>query len=152
VLLESTTALLGPLATVSVTVDELSLLTTSPDWFSTATRKLGSTCPAVPVSPVVVVPEPESVPELLDALEVPVDDVELDELDVLVPEELLEDEPEPDDPLLELDPQPELSESFELSELSPQRCEPPPLVVSEPNRKTRCSPVVLVELLLLIVE
>ena len=56
---------------------------------------------------------------MLDALDVPDDDVVLVELlDELVPDELLEDEP--DDPLLELDPHPVLSESPELSELSPQ--------------------------------
>ena len=103
----------------------------------------------MPVSPVdVVVPELESVPELLDALDVPDDDAELVELpEQVVPEELLDEEP--DEPLLELEPH-ELSESSELSELSPQRWEP--FIVSEPNRKTRCSPEVLVELLLSLLE
>jgi hypothetical protein len=74
---------------------------------------------------------------VLEVLEVPVDDVELVEpLD----EVLLHD-----DSLLERASPPEPSERSESPESPPQRREPP--VVSEPNRKTRCSPVVLVALL-----
>jgi hypothetical protein len=84
----------------------------------------------VPVSEVdVVVPELEPPFEALEVFEVPVDDVEL-----VVP---LDDEF--DELLL-------ASESLsESAESPPQRCEPP--VVSEPNRKTRCSLAVPVELL-----
>jgi hypothetical protein len=108
-----------------------------------------SACPAVPVSDVdVVVPEPEPVPESLDVLDVPDDDVEV--LDDELPEELLEERPSDESDELLLDPLLELqsrSESLEPSppESPPQRCDP--LIWSEPNRNTRCSPAVLVELL-----
>jgi hypothetical protein len=76
--------------------------------------------------------------DVLDVLDVPVDDVDDEPLDEVVSHEVPLDD-EFDDSL------PESESRSESPESPPQRREPP--VVSEPNRKTRCSPVVLVELL-----
>jgi hypothetical protein len=76
--------------------------------------------------------------DVLDVLDVPVDDVDDEPLDEVVSHDVPLDD-EFDDPL------PESESLSESPESPPQRREPP--VVSEPNRKSRCSPVVLVELL-----
>jgi hypothetical protein len=76
----------------------------------------------VPVSDVdVVVPELEPVPESLDVLDVPDDDVELVELlDDELPLELLEELPPDESDELLLDPLPELQSPSESPEPSPQ--------------------------------